>query len=117
MAEPLLSVRDLEVEFDVGGRRARAVDGVSFDLAAGEVLAVVGSGLALRTAARQLAKVIPGPGWIVGGAMGYGGTLALGKGAVEYFKRANGTLPPRSSGPSGGRAKDAVIDAEVVDPR
>jgi uncharacterized protein (DUF697 family) len=82
-----------------------------------EVLAVVGSGLALRTAARQLAKVIPGPGWIVGGAMGYGGTLALGKGAVEYFKRANGTLPPRSSGPSGGRAKDAVIDAEVVDPR
>jgi hypothetical protein len=50
--------------------------------------------------------------------MGYGGTLALGKGAVEYFKRANGTLPPRTPSPSkGGRASDAVIDAEVVDPR
>lgn len=79
-----------------------------------EVLAVVGSGFALRTAARQIAKLVPGPGWIIGGGLGYGGTLAIGKGAVEYFKRANGQASP----PPPRRSRDTVIDAEatVVEP-
>lgn len=80
-----------------------------------EVLAVVGSGLALRTAARQIAKFIPGPGWILAGGIGYGGTLAMGKGAIEYFKRTTG-MPP-SQGPR-RNGRDTVIDAEatVVEP-
>ncbi|MNL30843.1 hypothetical protein D3C87_1526030 [compost metagenome] len=51
-----------------------------------ELLAVVGGGFGLRTAARQIAKFIPGPGWLVGGAIGYSGTLAMGKAAIEYFR-------------------------------
>jgi peptide/nickel transport system ATP-binding protein len=46
MNEPLLAVRDLRVHFPAGeGRRGatvRAVDGVSFDLASGQALAIVG---------------------------------------------------------------------------
>ncbi|MEB3285727.1 MAG: DUF697 domain-containing protein [Candidatus Sericytochromatia bacterium] len=54
-----------------------------------EVLAVLGGGYALRTAARQLAKFIPGPGWLISGGMGYAGTLAMGRAALEYFKRSS----------------------------
>ncbi|MFM2382883.1 MAG: nickel import ATP-binding protein NikE, partial [Verrucomicrobiota bacterium] len=41
-AEPLLKVQDLSVTFRNGDRETVAAQGVSYELAAGEVLAVVG---------------------------------------------------------------------------
>jgi len=57
---PLLEVRDLVVEVPIGGSFVPAVDGVSFDLAAGEALAVVGeSGCGKTLAGRALLGLAP----------------------------------------------------------
>ena len=52
-----------------------------------ELLALLGAGFGLRTAARELLDVVPIAGWVVKGAVAYSGTLALGRAAVEYFER------------------------------
>ena len=50
-----------------------------------ELLAVVGSGLGLRAVARELLDFVPGVGWLVKGAVAYGGTRAIGETAARYF--------------------------------
>ena len=50
-----------------------------------EVLGVVGGGLGLRAAARQLLSVFPVAGWVVKGGIAYTGTRALGEAALQYF--------------------------------
>ncbi|PKQ15953.1 MAG: hypothetical protein CVT67_07195 [Actinobacteria bacterium HGW-Actinobacteria-7] len=51
-----------------------------------ELVAVVGSGFALRTVARQALTLIPGFGWAIKAGVGYSGTLAMGYAALEYFE-------------------------------
>ncbi len=81
MTEPLLQVRDLQVQFNTENGIVRAVNGISFDLAAGETLGIVGeSGSGKSVANLALLGLIPQPpGEIVGGRAELRGQDLLGK--------------------------------------
>ena len=67
----LLEVRDLAVEFTLGdGRTARAVDGISFDVEAGEAVGLVGeSGCGKTTTALAITRLLPPNGRIAAGSV------------------------------------------------
>lgn len=87
MSASLLSVRDLRVDFDLGrdglfGQRRilQAVAGVSFDLAAGETLGIVGeSGCGKSTLARAVLRLVP----VSGGSVTFDGTELLALSAAN----------------------------------
>src|SRR3954464_8996429 len=68
MTQPVLSVRNLKVEFVTRHQVLRAIDGVSFDIARGEVLGVVGeSGAGKSVTGLAVIGLIDPPGRIAGG--------------------------------------------------
>ncbi|HEV7482965.1 MAG TPA: ABC transporter ATP-binding protein [Solirubrobacterales bacterium] len=69
----LLSARDLRVGFATEGGLLQAVDGVSFDLAAGEVLAIVGeSGSGKSVTAQTILGLTRSPNAEIGGSVKLG---------------------------------------------
>ena len=80
---PLLQVRDLATEFQIESGMLRAVDGVSFDVGAGETLGVAGeSGCGKSVTALSIMGLIQHPGRVAAG-----GVLFAGRDLLK--------LPPR----------------------
>jgi peptide/nickel transport system ATP-binding protein len=80
MAETLLQVEDLRTYFFTDRGVAKAVEGVSFSLAQGEVLGIVGeSGCGKSVTALSIMRLVPDPpGRIVGGRISLEGRELLG---------------------------------------
>ena len=91
MGTKLLEVKDLHTHFFTQGRVIRAVDGVSWDVQAGETLALVGeSGSGKSVTALSVLRLIPWPpGKIVRGEVLYQGQDLL-KLAPEPMRRVRG---------------------------
>ncbi|MGL4243217.1 MAG: ABC transporter ATP-binding protein [Beijerinckiaceae bacterium] len=79
MSAPLLSIRDLRTEFATRAGPLKAVDGVSFDLAAGEILGLVGeSGSGKTVTGFSILGLIDPPGRIAGGSVKLDGRELVG---------------------------------------
>ncbi len=86
---PLLEVRNLTVDYLTPRGPARAVDGVSFTIAPGEVFGLAGeSGCGKSTIAHALLRLIKPPGQISGGQVLFQGTdvLALSPRGLQHFR-------------------------------
>ncbi len=70
MTEPVLSIRDLRVYFNIRAGTVRAVDGVDLDIQEGEKLGLVGeSGSGKTTTALAIMRMIKPPGVIADGVI------------------------------------------------
>ncbi|AJK45983.1 dipeptide ABC transporter ATP-binding protein [Burkholderia plantarii] len=83
---PLLRVDSLALGFNVpGGDVKRVVDGVSFELAAGQSLAVVGeSGSGKTLIGKTLLGLLPDSARVLGGGVSFGGAPLLAQGAAQW---------------------------------
>ncbi|MFD5215663.1 dipeptide ABC transporter ATP-binding protein [Microbacterium sp. NPDC058345] len=70
MSEPLLSVRDLRVAFRSDKKNREVLHGVSFDVNAGETVAIVGeSGSGKSTTVAAIIDLLPGTGTVTDGSI------------------------------------------------
>jgi peptide/nickel transport system ATP-binding protein len=85
MSEPLLSIRNLQVQFTSGGLLSRAVDGVDIDIHPGETVGLVGeTGCGKSVTALAILRLIPSPpGRIAGGSIRFRGEELLDKSAAD----------------------------------
>ncbi|MEC4175459.1 hypothetical protein VIN30_03240 [Adlercreutzia sp. R7] len=88
-----------------------------------ELAAVVGGAFLFRNIARSAAGVVPVLGWAVKGAVGFAGTEAMGRAAIEYFEAggdivgvANVVQKARNEAvEAAGKAADTPVGRKVVD--
>jgi oligopeptide/dipeptide ABC transporter ATP-binding protein len=85
MGDPLLSIRDLRVQFTSGGLVSRAVDDIDIDIQPGETVGLVGeTGCGKSVTALAILRLIQSPpGRITAGSIRFRGEELLSKTAAE----------------------------------
>ncbi|MFL5179934.1 MAG: ABC transporter ATP-binding protein [Microvirga sp.] len=93
LATPVLEVRNLKTQFFTDEGVVRAVDGVSFSVAAGEALGIVGeSGSGKSVTALSLMRLLEEPSRIVGGDIRFQGRDVLGADPEEMRNLRGGRM-------------------------
>jgi len=94
MSKPLLQVRDLCIDFVLEDRTIEAVKGATFDLAAGETLAIVGeSGSGKSVTALALTRLLPVPPAVIKrGEIEFEGKNVLTMDAAQLRKLRGGRI-------------------------
>ena len=88
-AAPLLSITDLRVAFGRGGRQITALDGVSLELAAGEVLGLVGeTGCGKTLTGLSVLRLLPPGARVLAGSVSFEGVdlLALPESGMRSLR-------------------------------
>ena len=117
MAQPVLSVRDLRVEFVTRRGILKAIDGISFDIGKGEVLGVVGeSGAGKSVTGSAVIGLIDPPGRIAGGEILLSG-MRIDNLPPEEMRKVRGkrigVFRQRSVGITGEREAAGILDRVV----
>ena len=104
--EPLLTVEDLRVQFTRGGRRINAVNGLSYEMVPGKLMAIIGeSGSGKSVSSRALMGLLPGTAKITG-SIRFDGRELIGLDEKELRKLRGGDIamvfqdPARSLNPT-----------------
>ncbi|HLU54507.1 MAG TPA: ABC transporter ATP-binding protein [Pseudonocardia sp.] len=123
-AAPLLEVTDLRVRFTRGGRTVHAVNGLSYRLMAGRMLAIIGeSGSGKSVSSRALMGLLP-PTAQVSGSARFDGTELVGLSEREMRRRRGADIamvfqdPARSLNPTmriGAQITEAIRAHAAVD--
>ncbi|MFN8637065.1 MAG: ABC transporter ATP-binding protein [Chloroflexota bacterium] len=117
MGTDVLSVRDLRVYYHTPRGAVRAVDGVTFDIKAGERLGLVGeSGSGKTTIALALMQLIRAPGKIEGGEVLVDGTDLLKLNEEQMRQRRLAVIAMVAQGAMNSlnpviRVRDQIVDA------
>ena len=83
--QPLLDVRDLQVDFTADGRTVHAVRDASFNVYPGQWVAIVGeSGSGKSTSAMAVLGLLPGTGKVTGGSIRLNGRELVGLDRKDY---------------------------------
>lgn len=107
---PLMTINQAKMMLQIAAAYGEPMDAGR----AREVLGTVVGALACRSAARSLAGCVPGLGWAVRALVGYAGTQAIGRAAIECFECGGG-----AAGLAGavGRAVEGIARAREPEAR
>jgi len=113
---PLLEVSDLRTVFEMPEGTLRAVDGASFRVPAGGAVALVGeSGCGKSVTALSILRLVPPPGWIVGGQILFEGRNLLALPEKEMRRVRGGRIGIVFQEPMTSLNPVLTIGAQIVE--